>query len=344
MNNIQRLQYELAQTEERATELKRLLKSIQEEEQNSTKPIFINEFSIQDKSLNGLILHLTIQWLDTKDTLSCAKVSRRWRGEIDRPVTWKRLATQTAPGFLHDLEARSISPNFNYKGIAKGLAWKPSVFFRPATFKGFPEPKLSAHDLFLVVEAKDKLTGTILGSWHDHFGNLQNLEEGYRNKFPSITLMKQKEHGGFLPSMPRNFKNLDDEDMLNWVYYNTIFTFRYFRCDTGQSVCLGFDMGYQERIFGNGTEHDKAVVCLEYTRPETTGIPADIARRVWEERDYSRIRMEMWYRIEKQNGSNNYFAIKGIKCNFLAFNMEREAQKFVSQKEFLLCLEALDWR
>ena len=110
MNNIQRLQYELAQTEERATELKRLLKSIQEEEQNSTKPIFINEFSIQDKSLNGLILHLTIQWLDTKDTLSCAKVSRRWRGEIDRPVTWKRLATPTAPGFLHDLEARSISP------------------------------------------------------------------------------------------------------------------------------------------------------------------------------------------------------------------------------------------
>ena len=111
-------------------------------------------------------MNLVIQWLGTRDTKSCVKVCRHWNEEVNTPVTWRRLALQSAPDLVMDMEQQQqredqsspSSDNFiiklNYKGIARGLDWKPSPYFQKVQYQQFPDPSLSAQDLFLLVEAE----------------------------------------------------------------------------------------------------------------------------------------------------------------------------------------------
>lgn len=405
--DVQRLQNELSQAEKRAEELKRLIKSITDNEkkiQNRTSSsrsssnisnninIYCNTRTRHipqkqqqqwEQRLDGHILHLVIQWIGTRDTLSCVKVCRHWNEEINQPVSWRRLALQSAPELVMDMEQQQqreeqSSPtsddfiiNLNYKGIVRGLDWKPSPYFQKVQYQQFPDPSLSAQDLFLLVEAKDRLSGKSIGSWHDHFGNLKGLDDDGRrqrrynnNAYPFLNLMVDDERQNdkeYISSMPGDFR-LTDDDVLNWIYYNTIFTFRFFRCDTGQFVCLGYDIGYSDIVLLNNNdnvnnndqqdrriEDSKAVVSIEINRPDgNTGIKGDVARRVWSGREYSCLKIDMCYRIKSSpaNGdkARTMFVINEMKCNFLAFNAQREAQKFVCQKEMLICFDALDWK
>lgn len=267
-SDLQSVREELASTKLRVLELERLVQQKErqepEQEQNSLEdPLFDSKKAVKKIKLNTTssecwdetFVKLVTQWLGPKDALSFSIVSKSWNLAMNQEV-WKEIAMNYSPSVSQVLSADNvISKDIDYKKFAIGLIFKP----KEPEFLDMPEPTLTADQVLIVLELKDKNSGVLIGAWCKYFSqssveeglveddlDIDNMDQGiialpWRLSFESATSVSLpiRLEGPFLRhfEFESDFPNTIPVD----VFKSLVYSLRLFRLDTNQTCCVCFE-------------------------------------------------------------------------------------------------------
>jgi hypothetical protein len=344
-------QKELAEAKQRVVELESIIQLIQEnQEQRALESSLL---------LQGEILQLMVDWLRPTDVSSCLQVCSRWRHELDNPLIWKRAVARTSPALLRDMEAAEDSASesdLNYKGIAMALACpaqRPS--YSPLfTTEWIPDSTLPPQQIFLLMEVRDKKTGDTIGSWHQSFIKWKpnETELGFK-------MIKETDQRTLLPTIldgtfDHHFGEFYDPDPTNDVptaiYDSVRFTFHCLRCDTGQSLRLGFDEEFDRYDADMWAYFD-----TDIGSPTAKNDAGCRARELWSSRNYSRGGVCIRYHIrpvfpgKSENDPDRWrtarYVLDSLECDFVAYRQGNGSyEDYHNLQELLLCLGGFGWQ
>eukprot|EP00980_Cylindrotheca_fusiformis_P009586 scaffold2122_cov122-Cylindrotheca_fusiformis.AAC.4 len=348
--SLEAAQKELAAAKRRVSELEAAIQCFQTAEQSKKRTQQQQQHMNCNNPLvlNGQTLQLILEWLTPEGHFSCSQVCREWRDHIDQPHVWKHVVRTQSPTLLNDIQCQHTKKR-NFKAISKSLIHH-RVSCSSADQEWNPEPTLEPNEVFLLIEAKEQISGEKVGSWHVTFDQWKSPEE---SDYSFMNILGTHETVLLPPTELQHDDQIPTDVASSNVASNMVFSARLMRCDTGQSVGMFYEKGF------SCLDQEWAFVDLDTLRPNANTDAGVRALALWSKRGYDS--MALWLRCNitstfcssccsstslpvTNHRRKASFCLNSLDCNFMVYAKRRIDEKFASLREVLVSIEGLDWR